>query len=529
MTGALAGQQGMVGMKAVYNGQNLLNSIMLRNVPINIPQELEKLLYQLVISRLNGDRIHYASYRGALFDLAKKGIGGFIIFGGSKGEIRDFIRELQSISDIPLFIAADIERGVGQQIKGAVSVPCQMAIAAALDRSNPEDTLLLENMLKDVAYEALDNGINMPLMPVMDVNQDPDNPIICTRAFSDDPETVSWFGSEYIRILENEGLISCAKHFPGHGDTAIDSHIALPVIKKSIEDLKGMDLVPFIKAIEAGVSSIMIGHLAVQCLDNVPASFSKKIMHGLLREELGFKGLILTDALDMHALSSTCDVPVKCINAGADILLHPTDADAVVAGLLSAVASGEVDERTVNNAAGRIVTAKERLVRIVAGEADYGASLRLPSCIAEKSITLVKHTPGLLPLTETNEVCLIVAGDFPFGSLSPLKHYLPLSSALDDIDSIGDVTALFALFTTVAAWKGSSGIAGKDRQKIAGLIKQARKAIVISFGSPYVLRYFGEADILIAAFEPTDQAQEAVTKCLRGEMDFMGRLPVKLV
>ena len=502
---------------------------MLCNVPINIPEELEKRLYQLVINRLNGDGIHHANYRLALFDLVKKGIGGFIIFGGLKGETSDFIRELQSISDIPLFIAADIERGVGQQIKGAASVPCQMAVAAALDRSNPEDALLLENMLKGVAYEALDNGINMPLMPVMDVNQDPDNPIICTRAFSDDPEAVSWFGSEYIRILENEGLISCAKHFPGHGDTAIDSHIALPVIKKSIEDLKGMDLVPFIKAIETGVSSIMIGHLAVQALDNVPASFSKKIMHGLLREELGFKGLILTDALDMHALSNIGNLPVKCINAGADLLLHPTDAGDAVNRLRSAVASGEIDESTINNAAGRIVKAKERLGSIVPGAADYEANWSLPSRIAEKSITLVKNTPGLLPLTEAKEVCLIVAGDFPPGSVSPLKHYLPLSSALDDIDIAGDVTALFALFTTVAAWKGSSGIAGKDREKIAGLIKQARKAIVISFGSPYVLRYFGEADILIAAYDLTYQSQEAVIKCLRGEMDFMGRLPVKLV
>ncbi len=506
MTGVLGGPQGMARTN----------------------EDLEKRLYQLVISRLNGDGIHNASYRRSLFDLVKKGIGGFIIFGALKGEISDFIRELQSLGDIPLFIAADIERGVGQQIKGAASVPCQMAMAAALDLRNPEDALLLENILKGVAHEALDNGINMPLMPVMDVNQDPDNPIICTRAFSDDPETVSWFGSEYIRILENEGLISCAKHFPGHGDTAVDSHIALPVIKKSIEELKAMDLVPFIKAIETGVSSIMVGHLAVQALDNVPASFSAKIMRGLLREEFGFKGLILTDALDMHALSNTGNLPVKCINAGADLLLHPSDADDAVTQLKSAVASGEIDERTINAASGRIVKAKKRLGIIVPGAANCEASLRLPARIAEKSITLVKHTPGLLPFKETKEVRLIVAGDFPPGSVSPLKLYLPLSSALDDIDDAGNFTALFALFTTVAAWKGSSGIAGKDREKIAGLIKRARKAIVISFGSPYVLRYFGEADILIAAFEPTGQAQEAVIKCLKGEMDFMGRLPVKL-
>jgi len=491
-------------------------------------EELEKRLYQLVINRLNGDGIHDASYRKALFNLVKKGLGGFIIFGGAKGEIKDFILELQSLAEIPLFIASDIERGVGQQIKGANSVPCPMAMAAALDRGSPEDALLLENVLKGVADEAIDNGINLPLIPVMDVNQEPDNPIICTRAFSDDPETVSWFGSEYIRTLEHTGLISCAKHFPGHGDTAVDSHIALPVIKKSREDLNGLDLIPFIKAIKTGVSSIMVGHLAVPSLDDVPASLSKKIMYGLLREELGFKGLILTDALDMHALNNRGNLPVKCINAGADMLLHPTDADAAVAGLLSAVVSGEIEDRTVNNAVCRIVRAKERLGRIVPRGADYGASRGLSSLIAEKSITLVKHGPGLLPLTETKDVRLIIAGDIALPSSSPLKHYLPLSFALDDIAAAADETVIFALFASVAAWKGSSGLAGEDKEKIAGLIKQARKAIVISFGSPYVLRYFGEADILIAAFEPTDQAQEAVTRCLKGEMDFMGRLPVKL-
>ncbi|HXW69236.1 MAG TPA: glycoside hydrolase family 3 N-terminal domain-containing protein [Dissulfurispiraceae bacterium] len=498
------------------------------NVPLNIPEELEKRLYQLVINRLNGDLIHYASYRRTLLNLVKKGIGGFIIFGGARGEIRDFIGELQSLADVPLFIASDIERGVGQQIKGANALPCPMAIAAALDRGSPEDALLLENALKGVADEAIDNGINLPLIPVLDVNQDPDNPIICTRAFSDNPETVSWFGSEYIRILERAGLISCAKHFPGHGDTAVDSHIALPVIKKSRRELNSMDLIPFIEAIKTGVSSIMVGHLAVPSLDERPASLSKKIIHGLLREELGFKGLVLTDALDMSALSSAGEAPVKCINAGADILLHPTDADAAAALLLSAVESGEIDEMTVNNAAGRIMTAKERLRRMTPGEADYGTNRGWSSRITEKAVTLVKHAPGLLPLTETKDVRLVVAGDFVLPPSAPLRRYLPPASAPHDITAAAAETLIFALFTSVAAWKGSSGLAGEDRDKIAGLIKRAGKAIVISFGSPYILRYFGDADILIAAFEPTDQAQETVIKCLKGEMDFMGRLPVRL-
>ncbi|MBF0559625.1 MAG: glycoside hydrolase family 3 protein [Nitrospirae bacterium] len=488
----------------------------------NMPVELEKRICQLVISRLNGDQIRNDAYVQTLKDLVAKGVGGFIVFGGSRGELGDFIHELQSLAEVPLFIASDIERGVGQQIDGAGFLPCPMAMAAALDRKNPEDAALLRRALDGLADEALDSGINMPLIPVMDVNQEPDNPIICTRAFSDDPETVSWFGSEYIRALEQAGLISCAKHFPGHGDTVTDSHIALPVIRKSLKELTGTDLAPFVKAVGTGVSSLMVGHLAVPCLDEIPATFSRKIMQGLLREQMGFTGLIVTDALDMNALNNYGDMPVKCLNAGADVLLHPADVSALVNRLLSAVASGEVVEDTVNKAVGRILKAKERLARLPQREADYDGNRGLSSDIAGRSITLVKNTPGLLPLKGKNRAGLVVAGDPGLSSDSPLF------SEFGGVDAAGSETVLVAIFTTVAAWRESSGISNEERERIAAIIKKAKKSILVSFGSPYVLRYFGEADILIAAYESTHQVQESVIKRLVGEKTFMGRLPVKL-
>ncbi|MDI6889883.1 MAG: glycoside hydrolase family 3 N-terminal domain-containing protein [Thermodesulfovibrionales bacterium] len=187
---------------------------------------LEKKLYQLVISRLDGYNIHSQAYKEKIFKLVEKGIGGFVIFGGRRNEIKGFINKIQSISEISLFIASDVECGVGQQIKDATLFPCQMAMAAAIGRNIPGDVIPPGNTIKAIAQESTDIGINMPLIPVLDVNQNPDNPIICTRAFSDNPEDVAWFGSEYIRILEGSGLISCAKHFPGHGDTAADSHIS---------------------------------------------------------------------------------------------------------------------------------------------------------------------------------------------------------------------------------------------------------------------------------------------------------------
>src|SRR3990172_10040331 len=293
-------------------------------------KSLEKRLYQLIISRLDGDKVSSQGYQERAFDLVAKGIGGFILFGGEKEEIKAFIERLQSLSKIPLLIASDVERGVGQQIKGSTVFPCQMAVRAAIREERPEDVAILRDTVRAIAAEAIDIGINMPLIPVLDVNQNPDNPIICTRAFSDNPENVSWFGLEYIGMLEGSGLLSCAKHFPGHGDTLIDSHISLPGIDKPLQELMDTDILPFREAVQAGVSTIMVGHLQIPALDSIPASLSHKVITGLLREGLGFHGLVLTDALNMSALSGIDNLAAKCIHAGVDILLHPSDAELTV-------------------------------------------------------------------------------------------------------------------------------------------------------------------------------------------------------
>jgi beta-glucosidase-like glycosyl hydrolase len=253
---------------------------------------LEQKLYQLIINRLDGVKLSSSSYRERAMELVQKGVGGFIIFGGKKDEVRSFVDNLQSVSEMPLFIASDIERGVGQQIEGATRFSCQMAVSAAINKNRTDDVKILHDAIHAVAREAIDTGINMPLIPVLDVNRNPDNPIICTRAFSDDPEEVAWYGNTYIKIIEDAGLISCAKHFPGHGDTSIDSHIELPVILKSRKDLLEIDIYPFVEAVKAGVSSIMVGHLSVPAIDTLPATLSEKIITDLLRKELSYEGLV---------------------------------------------------------------------------------------------------------------------------------------------------------------------------------------------------------------------------------------------
>jgi beta-N-acetylhexosaminidase len=494
----------------------------------NTLYSLEKRLYQLIISRLDGEGISSESYQQKIFELVRKGIGGFIIFGGEKAEVKCFIDKIQSISEIPLFIASDIERGAGQQIRSTTVFPCQMAVAAAVDRNRTEDVTILESVIKAVADEAKDIGINMPLIPVLDVNQNPDNPIICTRAFSDNPEEVAWFGSKYIRILEGMGLISCAKHFPGHGDTSTDSHILLPIIRKSYENLMNIDGMPFKVAIYAGVSSIMIGHLSIPAIDSKPASLSKKIITDILRKDLGFEGLILTDALIMNALKDIENVPAQCMKAGADVLLHPADTDLTFKGLMSAMKSKEITEEQINRATNRILKIKVRIKNIERHEIDYQRNEILSSQVTDRSISLFKNTPKLLPILDQNKVCVIFAGDGQFFQSSPLRSFFKKVLTIADKVEFKNKIVLFAIFTSVAAWKGSSGIAEDERRRMNELIREAEYSIVVSFGSPYVLRYFKGADILVAAYEATEQAQKAVIKCLEGRMDFKGRVPVEL-
>lgn len=488
----------------------------------------DKKLYQLIISRLDGDKLSSIKYQDSIVELVRRGIGGFIIFGGSRNEVKGFVDKLQYISDTPIFIASDIERGVGQQLEGGSDFPCQMAVAAALNRNKSDNVNTLENMIRAIASEAIDAGINMPLIPVLDVNRNPDNPIICTRAFSDNPEDVAWYGHTYIKGLEKAGLISCAKHFPGHGDTMVDSHISLPVISKSYDELMEADITPFKEAVKAGVSSIMLGHLSVPAIDSLPAPFSNKMVAGLLRQELGYEGLILTDALNMHALNEYEGVPAKCINAGADILLHPADADSVFEELKQAVASGEIAEEIIDTAVERILKYKLKIKDIQKVDVHYKAHAELSGGITQKSITLAADTSGILPVKNFQKTSIVYAGDENARESSILGEFIP--SCIDMGKYKGKVinqTVIFALFTSVAAWKGSSGISDEEITKIKNIKKKALKTVVISFGSPYVLRHFTEADALIAAYDSTEQAQSAVIRCLKGEKEFTGRLPVK--
>ena len=373
---------------------------------------LQRKLYQIIISRLDGGRICDQTYFESIFTLVRKGIGGFIIFGGKREDLRPFIDKLQATAEIPLFIASDIERGVGQQINGYTKFPCQMAVRAAINRDDPADMALLRDSLRAVALEAIDAGINMPLIPVLDINNNPDNPIICTRAFSDNPEDVSFFGSEYISLMEGLNLLSCAKHFPGHGSTSTDSHISLPLVTKSYDELLTYDIRPFAEAIKNGVSSIMIGHLLIPSIDDSnPSSLSKRVITGILRTELGYNGLIMTDALNMSAISGIENIAARCLNAGVDIILHPSDAELTENELEKAVSTGLMSEETVDSAVERILKAKSQLSKIKQENIDFHSHTLISKRITEMSVTVVNKKEGVLPVADNEKIQIVIAGE----------------------------------------------------------------------------------------------------------------------
>lgn len=292
-------------------------------------------------------------------------IGGVILLGGSAAEVSLKTAQLQSWADIPLLIAADIEEGVGQRFSGATWFPPPMALGEIWRKDKKLAIALAEEMGSVTAQEALGIGINWVLAPVMDVNNNPENPVINVRAFGETPEQVTELGTAFIRGAQKHPALTTSKHFPGHGDTAADSHVDLPTIPHNNERLQQIEIPPFQGAIAAGVDTVMTAHLMIPAWDDKqPATLSKNILTGQLREKLNFQGLIVTDALMMGGVTTFADpaeVAVRAIEAGADILLMPPDVELAIAAIETAVKTGRLKEARLQASVSRIFQAKQKL------------------------------------------------------------------------------------------------------------------------------------------------------------------------
>jgi len=547
-----------------------------RRVPRLQDLSLDEKIGQLFVAGAHGVYMSESSpaYKRLLHQVRDNHVGGFIWFVSNVYETAALNERLQAESRVPLLISADLESGIGMRFADTTFWPWAMAVAATGDPS------LAEAEGRMAAREARAVGVNHILAPVVDVNIDPDNPVINTRSFGEDPAEVSRFGTAFIRGVQSEHVLACAKHFPGHGDTHIDSHRSLPVLDVPRERLERVELVPFRAAIAAGVGSIMPGHLSVPALDptpvpvrtgvtqnpygasaaevtqngTLPATVSKRMLDGLLRRELGFRGLVITDAFDMGGLTEHFDAgeaAVRAIEAGEDQILMSPDVDAAIAAIKAAVKSGRLTEARIDESVRRILEAKTFVAGAPAppGEifrtVDAQEHRDLAATIARRAITLVREEPGALPLKKEAKVALVVVSEFP-ETVDPLPdftaelhrrlksapevivvdartHEHELPQILEGIEK----TDVVVLALAVRARSGAGQIAVPETAR--KLVAQIRKPVVaVSFGTPYLLREIPTAGTYLCAYGVQPVMQVAAAHALFGEAPISGKLPVSI-
>jgi len=520
---------------------------------------LREKVAQMIMVRISGDFYHDEHwYRKSLKKwLSEDGIGGVISFGGSIHGTFYNIKTFQEWAKIPLLVAADYERGLGQWMSGATLFPSNMAVAAT------GKTELSYQQGQVTATEAKAIGVHITLAPVMDVNNNPENPIINFRSYSDDAQMVIDYGNAFINGVQDGGIYACAKHFPGHGNTSTDSHSSLPSIMGSREELENIELKPFKSAIENRVKMVMVGHIAMPGLDpsNDPASYSKLITTGLLRDEWGFDGIIITDGMEMGGLTESTwagESAVRTVEAGADILLLPMDVDQTIDALVKAVVSGRISEDRINESVKRIwnakiklgVFSKTHLLNWTDVEANIGVPSHksIASIIAEKSITIVKNKYNYIPLNpeEIKHLThLIMSTDE--GAPDMLKSYLwDVNNTHPNVDEIYVTQPISRLRTTeivsqakksnqtlvtllvrIRMDKGISTIDSTHAELLRQLNAENVPFVVFSFGSPYLPAY-EYLDAYACVYGYGKVSQKAAANVLWGRKKASGKLPIDL-
>ncbi len=527
---------------------------------------LEEKLGQLIVVGYFGEflNVETPEYRRLIDRVGRGQVGGVIVTArrGPLGVERSqayptaaLANQLQRRARIPLLIAGDFERGTSQRILEGTSFPHTMALAAGGDPQAAYE------MGRITALEARAVGVNWVFAPVADVNVNPENPIINVRAFSESPAQVAQFVAAFIRGCQEAGALATAKHFPGHGDVAVDSHLGLPVVEADRLRLNAVELVPFRAAMEAGVGSVMTGHLAVPALDpdrGTPATLSRPILTDLLRREMNYDGLIATDAMDMAGVAnqwSPGEAAVRAVLAGADMLLL-AEPESVLPALAEAVRSGRLPPERVDASVARILRAKAWLglnknkivnleaLNTVFGRPEYAQTAER---IAERGVTLVRDDAHLVPLDSTKPLRLLLLAVSADPDPYPAEILeRELRSRVDslhvlrcDTRFVGATTlrlpdpssydvALIALFVRVMDRKGSLGLPTEQSELVRSLFAGGKPAVVALLGNPYLAQAFSSAPTLLLTFSHVDAAERALARALFGQSPVAGKLPVSI-
>lgn len=482
-------------------------------------------------------------------------LGGVLVSTGTPTNIAAKLNALQRRSALPLLVSADLEGGSAFRLVGGTAFPTNMGVAAG---GREDDAYLMGRV---TAIEGRAVGIHLTFAPVADVNNNPANPVINTRSFGADPHLVARFVARAVRGTSDGAMYSTAKHFPGHGDTGVDSHIALPVIAADWPRLDTLELVPFRAAIASGVTAVMSAHVAMPAIiadPRQPATLAPEVLTGLLRDSLGFEGLVVTDALDMGALQQGTgpgELSVQAFLAGTDLILQPTDPRAAVDAMVAAVQSGRISEARLDASVRRVLELKERIglfdAREVALEA-VGRIVAQPDHrqaaleVSRRAVVLVRDDAGLVDSLRAGprRVAVVAygegansrAGEVLAEQLRQAGHTVAVHRAASatlarNLAAVrpvveGDALVLFAISVRTISGRGTLAVPAALAQFIEATA-QRRPVVLVSLGSPYILAQSPSVSAYLAAWAANPLTEQAVAEALSGG-PITGRLPIPI-
>ncbi|MDI7248204.1 MAG: beta-N-acetylhexosaminidase [Bacillota bacterium] len=497
-------------------------------------------------------------------------VGGVILFSRNLSDpfqTAYLVNELQKMATssgagVPLFVAADQEGGYVTRLPGATPFPGNMGLGAAGDAE------LAREVAEATARELRACGINMNFAPVVDVNSNPSNPVIGIRSFGESPDAVARLGAAMIQGFQNEGVCATAKHFPGHGDTSLDSHIDLPTVPHDKRRLKAVELRPFQAAVDAGVDAIMTAHVTFPAFEpkpGMPATLSRAVLTGLLRDEMGFRGLVVTDAMEMGAIVKNFgleEAAVMAVNAGADMVLIGwpkdwQDAVRVAEALVQAARSGKIPMARVDESVRRILSVKERrgilaspLVDAKSAKTLVGSDVDRDLAVdaARRAICLVRDAKGLVPLSTRSagkvlvvfpEVGALTQIEDESGESTSLASYLrPALKTVDEVSMPANpdaaqrdrITAQAQAYDTIIilthrAW---SPAGAGQAALVSSVAAKGRQVIAVALREPYDLVKYGQVGTYLAAFNTSSATMEALADVLLGRVKPTARLPVQI-